>query len=393
MSNRLITLNADLKKLRDEGYEVEIKSTHLLVHIPYVNSRREIVWGILVAPLDNMAGDLVGKPKDHTLHFAGEMPCDKDGNPIKAILNKSEQKELAEGLEVDHYFSAKPQSGNYVDYYDKITTYSGIICSHVACINPEVKPQTHKPVETDDPDSVFRYLDTNSSRAEIEAISEKLKGLKIAIIGLGGTGSYVLDFLAKTHVKEIHLFDGDSLLSHNAFRSPGAASLEILREQPKKVRYLESIYSKMHVNIIPHEYNVVASNLDELLGMNFVFVCMDGGEIKKAIIQKLVNAGIPFVDTGMGVDAIDGLLNGSLRITTVTKDKKDHVERRISFSEAGADDYDKNIQIAELNALNAALAIVKWKKLFGFYHDLEKEHHTIYNIDCNQLVNDENTIS
>lgn len=393
MSNRLITLNPDLKKLRDEGYDIKIKSVHLLVHIPYVNSKREIAWGVLVAPLDNMAGDLVGKPKDHTLHFTGEMPCDKDGNPIKGILNKSEHKKLAEGLEVDHYFSAKPQSGNYADYYDKITTYSEIICSQVASINPEVKPQTHKPVEPDEPDSVFKYLDTNSSRAEIEAISEKLKGLIIAIIGLGGTGSYVLDFVAKTQVKEIHLFDGDTLLSHNAFRSPGAASLEILREQPKKVRYLESIYSKMRVNIIPHEYNVVASNLDELLGMNFVFVCMDGGEIKKAIIQKLVNAGIPFVDTGMGVDAIDGLLNGSLRITTVTKDKKDHIERRISFSEAGADDYDKNIQIAELNALNAALAIVKWKKLFGFYHDLEKEHQTIYNIDCNQLVNDENTIS
>jgi len=389
MSNRLINLNPDLKRLRDEGYEVEIKGAHLLVHIPYVNSRREISWGILVVPLDNMSGDLVGKPKDHTLYFAGEMPCDKDGNPIKGILNQSEHKRLAAGLEVDHYFSAKPQSGDYPDYYDKVTTYSRIICSHVACINPEVKPQTHKPVETDDPGSVFRYLDTNSSRAGIEAISEKLRGLKIAIIGLGGTGAYVLDFLAKTCVKEIHLFDGDSLLSHNAFRSPGAASIETLRQRPTKVKYLESIYSKMHFNIIPHAYNVSAANLDEFLGMDFVFICMDGGEIKKAIIEKLVQATIPFVDTGMGVDAIDGQLNGSLRITTVTKDKKDHIERRISFSEAGTDDYDKNIQIAELNALNAALAVVKWKKLFGFYHDLEKEHQTIYNTDCSQLVNDE----
>lgn len=55
------------------------------------------------------------------------------------------------------------------------------------------------------------------------------------------------------------------------------------------------------------------------------------------------------------------------------------------------DDYDKNIQIAEINALNAALAVIKWKKLFGFYHDLGKEHHAIYDINVNKLMNDEAT--
>jgi hypothetical protein len=41
---------------------------------------------------------------------------------------------------------------------------------------------------------------------------KKLELGKIAIIGLGGTGSYVLDLAAKTPVKEIHLFDGDKFL-------------------------------------------------------------------------------------------------------------------------------------------------------------------------------------
>jgi tRNA A37 threonylcarbamoyladenosine dehydratase len=34
------------------------------------------------------------------------------------------------------------------------------------------------------------------------AINDKLKPLRIGIVGLGGTGSYVLDFVAKTPVKE-----------------------------------------------------------------------------------------------------------------------------------------------------------------------------------------------
>ena len=70
----------------------------------------------------------------------------------------------------------------------------------------------------------FQYPNTNSARAKITDLDEKYKGLKIAIIGLGGTGSYVLDLIAKTPVAEIHIFDKDVFQLHNAFRAPGATS-------------------------------------------------------------------------------------------------------------------------------------------------------------------------
>ena len=63
--------------------------------------------------------------------------------------------------------------------------------------------------------------DTLTSRSEIGELSSKLEQEKIAIIGLGGTGAYLLDFLVKTPVKEIRAFDGDWYHVHNAFRSPG----------------------------------------------------------------------------------------------------------------------------------------------------------------------------
>lgn len=34
--------------------------------------------------------------------------------------------------------------------------------------------------------------------------------------------------------------------------------------------------------------------------------------------------------------------------------------------------------------LNAGLAVVKWKKLFGFYLDLEGEHFSVLSIDGNR---------
>lgn len=389
MSHKLISRSPDLKRLRDEGYEIEIKDAYLLVHsVPYVNTKKEISSGILVCVL-SLAGDQVTRPQDHTIYFSGEQPCDKEGNVIKAILNSSERKKLAEGIEADHYFSAKPPSGNYENYYDKITTYVRILESSAQAIDPSATAKTFEVIESKDPDIVFNYLDTSSSRAEIEAISAKLKNLKIAIVGLGGTGSYVLDFVAKTQVREIHLFDRDDFFSHNAFRSPGATSIDALREKPKKVNYFHGTYSKMHKYIIPHEYHITSSVLKELTGMNFVFICIDNGEIKKSIIQKLIEDSIPFADVGMGINVVDGLLTGSVRITTGTKEKNDHIDKMISFSDNGDDDYDKNIQIAEINALNAALAVIKWKKLFDFYHDIEKEHHAVYEINTNKLINEE----
>ena len=48
-----------------------------------------------------------------------------------------------------------------------------------------------------------------------------------------------------------------------------------------------------------------------------------------------------------------------------------------------------SIQIADLNALNAALAVVKWKKVCGFYHDAVQEHFSTYTINVNMLTNDD----
>ena len=87
------------------------------------------------------------------------------------------------------------------------------------------------------------------------------------------------------------------------------------------------------------------------------------------------------------MELVDGSLGGILRVTASTPEKRDHVHaRRISFAGGGANDiYSSNIQVADLNALNAVLAVIKWKKIRGFYRDLEREHHCTYTTDGNQL--------
>ncbi|QEL16821.1 hypothetical protein PX52LOC_03794 [Limnoglobus roseus] len=95
------------------------------------------------------------------------------------------------------------------------------------------------------------------------------------------------------------------------------------------------------------------------------------------------------IDSGMGLELVDGSLGGMLRVTASTPGMRGHVHGgRISFAGGGVNDiYSSNIQVADLNALNATLAVIKWKKLRGFYRDLEREHHCTYTTDGNQLEN------
>jgi hypothetical protein len=126
--------------------------------------------------------------------------------------------------------------------------------------------------------------------------------------------------------------------------------------------------------------------------MSFVFLCMDGGPDKRAVVEALETYDIPFVDVGMGIYEEGGALGGILRVTTSTRRQRGHVwdKDRITFGgDDDANEYARNIQVADLNALNACLAVIRWKRLFGFYLDFEDEHYSTYTVDGNDLQNED----
>lgn len=389
MSQQLISPNSDIDRLKEEGYAVQVREGYLLVSdIPYVTSKREVRRGTLICPLARQ-GD-TSRPNDHVARWAGEHPCHQDGTRLSQIEHSSNRERLFADVYSDHMFSAKPRGRpveNYDDFHEKVSVYVRIISGPAEALDPGVTARTHRVIEPA-MDSVFEYDDTASSRAHIAAVGEKLRGARIAIIGVGGTGSYVLDLVAKTPVREIHVYDNDYFLQHNAFRAPGAPPTQVLETIPKKATYFRNLYSNMHKGIFAHEEYIGEFNIDQLRDVNFVFICIDHGEPKKTIVAKLHEWSIPFVDVGMGVYKANESLGGIVRVTTSSPNKRDHIETRISFG--GGDpnaDYSQAIQIADLNALNASLAVIKWKKMCGFYLDLEREHHATYTIDGNIIAN------
>lgn len=388
MSQQLINHSPDLKRLRDEGYEIEVHGGHLLVHhIPYVRSNKEIQFGTLVSTLSLRNATTTGAPDTHVIYFIGDSPCEIDGKVITAIQHEDITRNLG-SIVVNHSFSNKPPQG-YPNYYEKVKRYVDIISAPAKYLDNNVTERTFKVIPDSANETVFQYIDTNSSRASIDLINAKLAGQKVAIIGLGGTGAYVLDLVAKTPVSEIHLFDGDDFDQHNAFRSPGAASIDDLNKNQMKAEYLSGIYSNMHKHIIPHSYYVQKGNIQELDRMSFVFICVDKNSVRNMIANYLVRVGIPCIDVGLGVQTVNDRLLGQIRVTAFTNTKNDHLPNRIFAEDDENNDYITNVQIAELNSLNACMAVIKWKKLSTFYIDQENEHHSVYVIGISKIINDD----
>lgn len=392
MSQRTIDLNPELKRLRDEGYNVYMVGAYLVVDdVPYVAPDRTVKIGKLVTDL-SLSGNLISGMGTHVAHFCGEYPCDQKGQPLVKLQHQSGDSQLHPQLLVNHSFSSKPNgAGVYANYYEKMKSYVLKLSGPAKQLDPSCDARTFPPFLVEEENSVFCYVDTASSRAGICALVERLAIPRLAIIGLGGTGSYVLDLVAKTPIGEIHLFDGDIFSNHNAFRAPGASSFEELFDKPMKVDYFREKYSKMRRHIYAHPEKISEANVHELQSMSFVFLCMDHGPTKRLLVHKLEEYGISFIDVGMGLNLNSaGKLFGSLQVTTSTPEMRKHImeSKRISFGEPEGDAlYATNIQVAELNSINAAMAVIKWKKLMGFYADEDNEYFSVFSVHGNHIAN------
>ena len=81
-------------------------------------------------------------------------------------------------------------------------------------------------------------------------------------------------------------------------------------------------------------------------------------------------------------------LSGLVRITSGFPEHYGHIKEAFGGDDAKDDVYASNIQIAELNALAAIHAIIKWKKMLGFYHDIISEVNSVYSINDNDILNE-----
>lgn len=388
MSAVATNLNPDLARLQDEGYELEVRESCAIVwNVPYLDHNLTVQRGVLVSPL-HMTGDAVkyvSTGTSHVIYFQGSMPYRANGASLEDAMLHEHTGNTFAGVHVDMSFSNKP-AGGYTDYYHKFTRYIEILSAEARAVDPTATAATFRRIVTDETDGVFFYEDTNASRAAIMDVTDKFKGLRIGIVGTGGTGSYILDQVAKTPVAEIHLFDGDTFQQHNAFRAPGAPTKESLVAQPYKSDYLQGIYGNMHRHIMSHPQFLDACNVSQLNGLDFVFLSMDAGPAKKVIIDYLCAQHIDFIDSGIDVQRSANGLLGTVRVTLCVDGAREAIDQHVSFAQAEHGLYQSNIQTADLNALCGLLAVMRWKQRMGFYADHKAAPNLVYNTFDGELT-------
>lgn len=389
MLPEVISHNPCLKRLQDEGFKIEARGGRLFVyHLPYLNSKGTVCDGTLMMPLPQN-GLTVSINNDHKAYWIGEEPFGLNGKPLYFINPGVPRQALENGEFTNYSFSRMPDKGMYPDFYAKVTAYADSICTpaervdKLACLRIKESPMQSEYVE----DSIFQYPDTNSSRAGITGFNDVFKGMKIGIIGVGGTGSYVLDKVAKTEVSEIHLYDDDILCNHNAFRAPGAISADILESKPLKVDYFTSEYSKMRQGLIPHPEKISTKNVCLLDDIDFAFICVDSKEAREQISAALIERGIPFIDSGVGAIISNGHIMGVIRTTISFGEKIRHLKHEFNSDGASDDIYSSNIQISEINSFAADMAVIRWKRLVGYYADRSFDLNSVYSINTNLIIN------
>ena len=104
----------------------------------------------------------------------------------------------------------------------------------------------------------------------------------------------------------------------------------------------------------------------------------------------LIAKKIPFIDVGMGLSRKDGSISGMRRATYYSDQEAQQVRDMAlaPLADQPDDVYKTNIQISELNALNAAMAMIWYKQLKGFYlEDDPGSFNFLFGLsDCKMII-------
>ena len=391
MFQKLASHNDDLRRLLEKGYACAIDGSYLVVRdIPYLDHQGALLIGAFVIDLEFIDKEHV-KQKNHQVYFTGT-PYGTDGNPIPymgggaATLNLSDtSKDVVVTRIFSHKLKQNGQFRDYVDFFEKIETHVATI-SGPAMSRYKISPYTFAEPKSSAPDPIFKFQDTLTSRARVSELAVKFENDVVAIIGLGGTGSYLLDFLVKTRVREIRGFDLDPFHVHNAFRAPGKLEeVELGKAKPDVYR---SRYENFRTGLSFTKKHIDVSCHDDLAGVTFAFVCVDKGSSRGQIFDLLLSLRIPFIDVGMGLNRKHGPLSGMMRATYYSTEEGPKVREMglAELNDSPGDEYRNNVQISELNALNACLAVIKFKQIRGFYFETESIYNTLFDLGDFSIV-------
>ena len=251
---------------------------------------------------------------------------------------------------------------------DLVHRYAKHVVGSVAAADSQERTAT----ETEGP---FKIPTTFEARAGLRTVQDRVRDQSIAIVGVGGTGAYVLDLMAKTPLTAIHLLDADELEWHNFMRAPGAPSdeeIEACRAGPlSKVDYYCAKYASLREGVFVHAVRVDSvKRLTEFLAyhpVDFAFVCIDqrrdSESARQDVVYEALSQGkVPFIDSGISIsfdgDRVRGAVTTGFYAAGCRSWRVGVPSAKVHGNVPGY----RNVQLPEVNALAASLAVMEWRR-------------------------------
>lgn len=129
--------------------------------------------------------------------------------------------------------------------------------------------------------------------------NEMLQSLRVAIVGVGGTGSPVATLLARSGVGELILIDGDDLEHTNMNRVRGYRSKDAGKNKARSLtKFIRSLGLKTSVFAID-SYLDTPEALDALSSADVIFGCTDDQSGRSLMNQAMYYYGQAYIDMGL----------------------------------------------------------------------------------------------
>ncbi|MCL6682482.1 DUF6791 domain-containing protein [Sphingomonas alba] len=383
--------NDSFQRLLDEGFTLYRHGAFIVGRVPFLDANLTVQHGLLIDAISEEAGGVAGQsPFLHQFLFSGGTPSNIDGTQL-VLGGGPDNRLIFDNVNADWFWSFKKtengQARDYVDFYEKFRHHFDAITAPVRHLYPDVELKPFVNVlSVEDDNNPFVFNDEHSARAAVMDLRENLLAHRVGVIGVGGTGSFIVDLLSKSPVNKIVVFDPDILKVHNTFRSPGPAIREDLGRP--KAELLAHRYLRSHKRVEHHNVAVSPANAELLEGLTFVFVCVDKEGVRRELATLLLEKDIPFIDTGMGLDRSAAGLTGMVRTTLSRPESRPMIEAEFTTPahEVAENIYHTNIQTADLNALNAATAVMMFKKYAGYYAEMPQTWQSLLTVQTGSTI-------
>ena len=208
---------------------------------------------------------------------------------------------------------------------------------------------------------------------------------RVAIVGLGGVGAWIADFVVKAGPREVHGWDYDCIESKNILRMPGGLDPNVWIGKPK-ADWFQETYSLIHTRVHGHNVKVLPEGVREVIKRTtFAFVAVDDADDRMMVCDTLADARIPFVVVGLSPVRKDKRVRVSMRIVTAHVGVSSWREAIPQVGQAGQDDYG-SLDLPDVYSMAAGWAIQSWRKMRGQFWQHKREECLDYSADDQSLI-------